>query len=225
MSDPDSDFVMRKAVVGYGVSSTAFADWTTAGSDLTIRLVLSSEDQAGFGVFSEVQIGFADLGEASPLGIGQMSNGQISGVNMTLPSGEFSNYLAILQAANPAVLEVWFHQDVEGSIEYDITSVRLTAGWKAATPQPGDGRPAPRPRPADPGRPARIMRSRQPSEPARAHDASSGCEDLISTKYGVSPLVDEGVGADGWHYCGYEPGYGVFDDPDLVPYEPRIVAE
>jgi len=30
-------------------------------------------------------------------------------------------------------------------------------------------------------------------------------------------LVDEGIGADGWHYCGYEPGYGVFEDDDLVP--------
>jgi hypothetical protein len=219
VSNPDSDFVMRKAVVGYWVSSTAFADRTDAGSDLTIRLTVSSEDQAGFGVFSEVQIDFVDLGEALPLGSGQLDDGPISGVNITLPAGEFSTYMAILQTANPAVLEVWFHQSAEGSIEYDITSARLTAGWKAATPRPGDGRPAPRPRPA------RIMRSRRPGEPARAHDASSGCEDLISTKYGVYHLVDEGVGADGWHYCGYEPGYGVFDDPDLVPYEPRIVEE
>jgi hypothetical protein len=37
--------------------------------------------------------------------------------------------------------------------------------------------------------------------------------------------VDEGIGADGFHYCGYEPGYGVLEDPDLVPYEPATVEQ
>jgi hypothetical protein len=55
-------------------------------------------------------------------------------------------------------------------------------------------------------------------DPARAVRAS-GCAATIQTRYGTYHLVDEGVGADGWHYCGYEPGaYGVFDDGDLVPY-------
>jgi hypothetical protein len=28
--------------------------------------------------------------------------------------------------------------------------------------------------------------------------------------------VDEGIGADGWHYCGYEPGYRLFEDDEFV---------
>src|ERR1700759_204275 len=70
-------------------------------------------------------------------------------------------------------------------------------------------------------RPARIMRRRggdqaeagrpQPgnsaADAAGTHGASSACEQLISTRYGVYHLVDEGIGADGFHYCGYEPGY------------------
>jgi hypothetical protein len=55
-------------------------------------------------------------------------------------------------------------------------------------------------------------------DPAKAVRAS-GCPETIPTRYGTYHLVDEGIGADGWHYCGYEPGaYGVFDDEDLVPY-------
>lgn len=89
-------------------------------------------------------------------------------------------------------------------------------------------------------RPARIMRRRPvgdpvelggqrpcnppPRDPASTHSASGGCEQFISTRYGTYHLVDEGIGADGWHYCGYEPGYGVFDDDDLVPYEPTILS-
>ena len=144
MSDPDPDFVMRKAVAGYRVSSTVSGDPPYSETDLAIRLVLSSEDQAGFGVFSEAQISFADLDGGIPLGLGLMENGQISNFNVTLPAGEFSNYMAILPAANPAVLEVWFHHGPAGSAEYDITSVRLTAGWSAATPRPEDEHPAPR---------------------------------------------------------------------------------
>jgi hypothetical protein len=56
------------------------------------------------------------------------------------------------------------------------------------------------------------------ADPARAVSPSA-CAERIETRYGTYHLVDEGVGADGWHYCGYEPGaYGVFDDDDWVPY-------
>jgi hypothetical protein len=89
-------------------------------------------------------------------------------------------------------------------------------------------------------RPARITRrrpvddgvelgGRRPGEvpvpdPARADRAGGGCPEFISTRYGTYHLVDEGIGADGWHYCGYEPGYGIFDDDDLVPYEPTVLS-
>lgn len=83
-------------------------------------------------------------------------------------------------------------------------------------------------------RPARIMRRRPVADPlefggrrpgdllipdrARAVSAR-GCAGTIETRYGTYHLVDEGIGEDGWHYCGYEPGaYGVFDDGDLLPY-------
>ena len=83
-------------------------------------------------------------------------------------------------------------------------------------------------------RPARIVRRRpvndrvefggrpfgllQGTDPASADRAGGGCPEFLSTRYGTYHLVDEGIGADGWHYCGYEPGYGVFEDDDLVPY-------
>jgi hypothetical protein len=90
-------------------------------------------------------------------------------------------------------------------------------------------------------RPARIIArrpvedpvnfgGRRPSDlpapdPVRADRAGGGCAQHISTRYGIYHLVDEGIGADGWHYCGYEPGfYGVFDDDDLVPYRPTILS-
>lgn len=44
----------------------------------------------------------------------------------------------------------------------------------------------------------------------------SGCPPFISTDYGTYHLVDCGQ-HDGWNYCGYEPGYGVFEDDDFVP--------
>ena len=63
------------------------------------------------------------------------------------------------------------------------------------------------------------------TEPAAADRAGGGCPEHISTRYGPYHLVDEGIGADGWHYCGYEPGfYGIFEDGDLVPYEPTILS-
>lgn len=64
-----------------------------------------------------------------------------------------------------------------------------------------------------------------PSAPvaATADRSSDGCPPYISTPYGTYHLVDSGIGADGWHYCGYEPGYGIFDDDDWVPYEPTIL--
>jgi hypothetical protein len=85
------------------------------------------------------------------------------------------------------------------------------------------------------GRPVRITRRRPVDDPiglggrrsgdflipdpASARRASGGCPESISTRYGTYHLVDEGIGADGWHYCGYEPGgYVVFDDDDLLPY-------
>jgi hypothetical protein len=52
---------------------------------------------------------------------------------------------------------------------------------------------------------------------ASADRAGGRCPATIETRYGTYQLVDEGIGADGWHYCGYEPGYGVFEDDDLVP--------
>jgi hypothetical protein len=84
-------------------------------------------------------------------------------------------------------------------------------------------------------RPARIIARRPVQDPAQfgarrpldlstverssADRAAGGCDQHISTRYGIYHLVDEGIGADGWHYCGYEPGfYGIFDDDDLVPY-------
>ncbi|HEU0212556.1 MAG TPA: hypothetical protein VFR13_00615 [Jiangellaceae bacterium] len=48
-------------------------------------------------------------------------------------------------------------------------------------------------------------------DPASADRSRGGCPELISTRYGTYHLVDEGIGADGWHYCGYEPGYPIFE--------------
>ncbi|HKE73623.1 MAG TPA: zinc ribbon domain-containing protein [Acidimicrobiales bacterium] len=86
-------------------------------------------------------------------------------------------------------------------------------------------------------RPARILRRRLPEPfeggrprgrrvPVEAAERSSSCPPRIETRYGTYHLVDEGIGADGWHYCGYEPGaYGIFDDDDLVPYTPTVLSE
>lgn len=50
------------------------------------------------------------------------------------------------------------------------------------------------------------FRQRRPSA-----DTASGCADFITHRGMTYHLVDEGVTDDGWHYCGYEPGYGVFE--------------
>jgi hypothetical protein len=42
-------------------------------------------------------------------------------------------------------------------------------------------------------------------------DSAGGCADYITHRGMTYHLVDEGVTDDGWHYCGYEPGYGVFE--------------
>jgi hypothetical protein len=209
VDNPDADFVMRKAVVGYWVQSTVTAD--PASSNLAMRLVLSSADGAGFGIYSEMQVFFVDPPVGPVLGGATVENGQLAFPHFSLPRAEFSNYMAILASANPAVLECWFqHSGGEGSVNYDITTVRLSCGWNTATPQPGDGRPP------------RITQ-RQPSSDAATHDDSgSSCEPTISTPYGVYHLVDEGIGADGWHYCGYEPGYGLLDPgDDLLPLKTK----
>jgi hypothetical protein len=68
----------------------------------------------------------------------------------------------------------------------------------------------------------RLGRGDLPDPPA-ADRAGGGCPEFISTRYGTYHLVDSGVTADGWNYCGYEPGYGIFDDDDLVPYVPTVL--
>jgi hypothetical protein len=70
----------------------------------------------------------------------------------------------------------------------------------------------------------RLGRGDLPDPPAaRADRAGGGCPDYISTPYGTYHLVDSGVSADGWNYCGYEPGYGIFDDDDWVQYPATVL--
>ena len=79
--------------------------------------------------------------------------------------------------------------------------------------------------PVESGRPRGRLGRSDPLAPvaASADNSGDGCPEFISTPYGTYHLVDSGVGADGWHYCGYEPGYGVFEDDDLVEYVPTIL--
>jgi len=85
-------------------------------------------------------------------------------------------------------------------------------------------RPADRRIGLDVRRPGTRSRDLPVTEPVAA-DRGGGCPEHIDTRYGPYHLVDEGIGADGWHYCGYEPGYyGIFEDGDLVPYEPTILS-
>lgn len=79
--------------------------------------------------------------------------------------------------------------------------------------------------PVESGRPRGRLGRSDPLAPvaASADRSGDGCPEFISTPYGTYHLVDSGVGDDGWHYCGYEPGYGVFEDDDLIPYEPTVL--
>ena len=144
MGNPSPDIVMRKAVIGYSVSSTAWYNPPPLVTELDVQLIVGTENPSGGNLLSTVGISFLDNDEGDPLGFCLIQDNQLESSEITLPLQEFDKYMAILRYANPAVLEFFLRPGPEGSIQYDITALRLAGGWGVATPVQRDRRLSPR---------------------------------------------------------------------------------